>query len=85
MQHPWWVPVKDVAKHVLVYSVALMLFTLAAVFESMLTSTAEHLIESKFTFRVLVCLEYAVLVSDAIIIVMLLVGNIWHSLKRSLQ
>ena len=85
MQHPWWFPMKDVAKHTFVYSVILMLFAIAAIFESMITSVAEHLIRSKFTFQVLVCLEYAVVVGDAVLIVILIVENIWHSLKRSLK
>jgi hypothetical protein len=82
MQHSWWLPVRDFAQHVLTYSVALMLFTLAAVAESNLTMNAERLIESKFVFHLLVCLGYAVAVSDAIFILMLLVEDIQRKLKR---
>jgi hypothetical protein len=85
MQYPWWYPVRDLARHVAVYSIALVLFTVAAVVESRVTATAEHLVTSKFTFRVLVCLEYAVVISDAVIILILLIENVWHSLKRALR
>lgn len=85
MQHPWWFPVKDLTRHVLVYSIALVLFTLAAVLESGLTAAAERLVISKFTFRLLVFLEYAVVIGDAIFVVIFLIRDIWHGLKRALR
>jgi hypothetical protein len=85
MQHPWWFPVKDLTRHVLVYSIALVLFTLAAVLESGLTAAAERLVISKFTFRVLVFLEYAVVIGDAIFVVIFLIRDIWHGLTRALR
>jgi hypothetical protein len=83
MQHPWWLPVRDLARHVLIFSLSLILFTTAAIVESKVTATAEHLITSKFAFRMLVCLEYAVVMSDAVIILIMLIKTVCHSLKRA--
>jgi len=43
---------------------------------------ASHVIESKFVLHVLIFLEYAVVVGDAIFILMHLIKHLWESFKR---
>jgi hypothetical protein len=83
MQHPWWSPALELARHMLVYSMVLVLFMAGAILESELNAIAERLIASKFTFRVLVCLEYAVAVIDAVFILVVLIKNVFRSLRRA--
>jgi hypothetical protein len=54
-----------------------------AILESELNAIAERLIASKFTFQVLVCLEYAVVLIDAVLILVVLIKNVCHSLRRA--
>jgi hypothetical protein len=56
-----------------------------AVYGSAITALASHAIASRFVFHLLVVLEYAIVVSDAILIFMHLIINIRDSLKRIIR
>jgi hypothetical protein len=82
MQHPWWLSVRDLARHVLGNSVLFVVNTSLFVFDSALLEFAGRLIQSKFLFRYLVVLEYDFLVSDTVVIGMFVIENILNSPKR---
>ena len=82
MQHAWWLPVRDLARHVLGNSMLFVVTTSLFVFDSALLEFAGRLIHSKFVFHYLMVLEYAFLVSDTVVIGMFVVENILKSLKR---
>ena len=44
MQQPWWLPVRDLTRHVLVYSALLAVFFASMLFGSALSSLAGHLL-----------------------------------------
>jgi hypothetical protein len=82
MQQPWWFHARDLARHVLGHSTALLIFTLASVLNSALLEIASRLIHSKFVLHMLVALEYAFLVCDMVFVGMVLMRSIFDSLKR---
>ena len=85
MQHRWLAAVADITKHVLLYSIAFLFFVISAVYGSAITALASRAIESRFVFHVLVVLEYAIVLSDAALILMYLVNNIRDSFKRMIK
>lgn len=82
MQRPWWLPVRDLTRHVLVYSTLLMVFVVALVYGSMLNSLAARALDSKFSLHVLGLLEYAAVVCDAMIILVYMASDIIGIVKR---
>jgi hypothetical protein len=82
MQQPWWFPVRDLARHLLGGSTLFVLVTLMCVFDSALLEFAGHLIHSRFVFRMLVALEYALLIGDMMVIGIALIAGILSNLKR---
>jgi len=82
MQHPWWFPVRGLARHLLANAAGVFMLTSACVFDSALLELAGHLIHSRFVFRMLVALEYALLVGDILVIGIALIGSILNNLKR---
>ncbi len=83
MQHPWWFPVRDLARHVLGNSALFAVVTLMFVFDSALLELAGRLIHSRFVFHMLEALGYALLISDIAVTGMILVRDIFNKLKRS--
>ena len=82
MQHPWRFSGGEILAHLLGNSVMLVVFTLVTAFDSVIMGIASRLIVSKFVFQVLATVEYALVVSDAIMIVMFLILSVWEKLKR---
>ena len=85
MQRPWWSTAKELASHVLMYSAALTVLVLAAMYGSAIVALASHLIESQLVLHVLMFLEYALLIADAIFILAHVVQHIWESFRRILR
>ena len=85
VQRPWWKPACTFAQQALVNSACLVLLVLAAVYGSSLISFSSHAIASKFSFHVLVILEYAVVVGDAIVILINVIEHVWRALKRAMK
>jgi hypothetical protein len=82
MQHPWWFPARDLARHVLAYSTLLMVFVIALFYGSMLNSLAGRVLDSRFSLQVLSFLEYAAVVCDAMIILVYMASDIIEVVKR---
>ena len=82
MQQPWWSPVRDLTRHVLVYSASLTVFFASTLFGSMLSSMAGHVLFSKFPLHVLRFLEYAAVVFDALAVFVFMVRDLLKSLQR---
>ena len=85
MQHRWLAAVADITKHVLLYSIAFLFFVISAVYGSAITALASRAIESRFVFHVLVVLEYAIVVGDAVLILLHLVRSVRDSFKRIIR
>lgn len=85
MQQPWWLPVRDLTRHVLVYSALLTVFFASMLFGSALSSLAGHMLVSKFSFQVWRLLEYAVVVFDAVAILTFMAEDIFRSVRRRIQ
>jgi hypothetical protein len=85
MQHPWWFPVRGLARHVLGNSTVLVLVASVFVFDSALLEFSGHLIHSKFVFHILMALGYAIVIVDAFFVGMALVQSVLSSLKRVWQ
>ena len=85
MQQPWWLSVRDLTRHVLVYSALLMVFFASTLFGSALSSMAGHMLVSKFSLRVWTFLEYAVVVFDALAILIFMAGDLFRGIKRQFQ
>ena len=82
MQHPWWLPVRDLARHALGNSMLLLVFVIALVYGSMLDSLAARVLNSKFSLHVLRFLEYAAVVCDAMFILVSMTSVIIGIVKR---
>ena len=85
MPNPLLPAVDDVMRHVFVYSAAFLFFVSAAVYGSVITALASHAITSRFVFHVLVVLEYAIVVGDAVLILLHLVRSVRDSFKRIIR
>jgi hypothetical protein len=85
MQQPWWLPVRDLTRHVLVYSALLTVFFASTLFGSELSSMAGHMLLSKFSLHVWRLLEYAVVVFDALAIFIFMAGDLFRSIKRQFK
>ncbi len=82
MQHSWWFPVGELTRHIAVYSASFSLLVLAALYGSLVKSLAEHAVSSKFIVHVIVTLEYAMVVCDAITILEMMVNDVRRRLRR---
>ncbi len=82
MQHPWWFPVRELMWHIAVYSTSFLLFVLAALCGSLASYLVEHAISSRFVVRVVVTLEYAIVVCDAVVFFGMMVNDVRKSLRR---
>jgi hypothetical protein len=85
MQHPWWFPVGELTRHIVVYSTSFVLFVLATLYGSAISSLVESYIASKFVFHVVLALEYAIVVGDAIVIMGLMVGDVLRSVRKLMR
>ena len=85
MQQPWWLPVRDLTRHVLVYSALLTVFFASMLFGSALSSLAGHMLVSNFSLHVWTLLEYAVVVFDAVAILAFMAEDFFRSIKRYFQ
>jgi len=85
MQQPWWLPVRDFTRHMLVYSGLLTLFFASTLFGSALNSMAEHLLASKVSLHAWRLLEYAVVVCDALSILTYMAADLFRSIRRQIQ
>jgi hypothetical protein len=85
MQHPWWFPVGELTRHALAYSASFFVFVLATLYGSVITHLAQNSIASKFVLHVVTALEYAIVVCDATIFVMLMVGDVVRTIRRLMQ
>ena len=85
MQQPWWLPVRDLTRHVLVYSGLLTLFFVSTLFGSTLSSMAEHMLVSKFSLHAWRLLEYAVVVCDALSMLTFMAADLFRSIRRQIQ
>jgi hypothetical protein len=85
MQHPWWLPVRDLTRHMLVYSAVLAGFFVSTLFGSVLSSLAEHILITKFSVHLLNFLEYAVVVCDALTMLVFMAVDVFRSIKRKIQ
>ena len=85
MQHPWWFPVGELTRHVLAYSASFFLFVSATLYGSAISHLVQNSIASKFVLHVVTALEYAIVVCDAIIFMMLMVGDVVRTLRRLMQ
>jgi hypothetical protein len=85
MQHPWWFPVGELTRHLLAYSASFFLFVLATLYGSAISHIVQNSIDSKFVLQVVIALEYAIVVCDAIIILILMVGDVMKTIRRLMQ
>ena len=85
MQHPWWSPVRELARHALVYSALLMVLVIAMIYGSVLSSMAKRLLDSKFSLHVVMFLEYAAVACDATVILIFMTSDILRMVKRQMQ
>jgi hypothetical protein len=85
MRHPLFAVAADIARHVLLFSTAFLFLVISAVYGSAIAALASHAIASRFVFHVLVVLEYAIVLSDAALVLMYLAGNLRDSFKRIIK
>ena len=85
MQQPWWLPVRDLTRHVFVYSALLTVFFASMLFGSALSSLAGHILVSNFSLHIWRLLEYAVIVFDAVSILTFMVVDLFRGIKRRIQ
>ena len=85
MSHAWWKPLSRFAVHTLIYVTLFALLVLGAACTSALTALAPRLIESKFVLHVLLFLEYAFVVTDAVCALMYLVKLILVDFRRFIR
>jgi hypothetical protein len=85
MQHPWWSPVEEFTRHILIYSTLLSLFVLAALYGSAINALLESSIASKFVLHVVLALEYAIVVCDAIVIMIYMISDVLKGVRRLMR
>jgi hypothetical protein len=85
MQRPWWLPVRDFTRHMLVYSGLLALFFVSTLFGAALSSLAGRVLVSKFSLQIWIFLEYAVVVCDALTILAFMTVDVFRSIRRQMQ
>ena len=85
MQHPWWSPVEEFTRHILIYSTLLSLFVLAALYGSAINALLENSIASKFVLHVVLALEYAIVVCDAIVIMIYMISDVLKGVRRLMR
>ena len=82
MSSAWWKPLWHFAVHTMSYVTLFALLALGAACTSALTALAPRVIESKFVLYVLLFLEYAFFVADAIYVLLTLLRFFLVSFKR---
>ena len=85
MQHPWWFPVGEITQHVLAYSASFFVFVLATLYGSAISHLVQNSIASRFVLHVVTALEYAIVVCDATIFMILMVGDAVRTIRRLMQ
>jgi hypothetical protein len=85
MQHPWWFPVGEITQHVLAYSTSFLVFVLVTLYGSAISHLVQNSIASKFVLHVVTALEYAIVVCDATIFMILMVGDAVRTIRRLMQ
>ncbi len=85
MQHPWWFPVEEFTQHILIYSALFSLFVLAALYGSAINALLEISIASKFVLHVVLALEYAIAICDAIVILIYMISDVLKGVRRLMR
>ena len=82
MQHPWWFTVRELTRHMAIYSALFLIFVLAVLYGSLVNSLVERAVASKFIVHVVAAVEYAIVVCDALMILKMLVYDVRKRLWR---
>ena len=85
MQHRWWHSVRHVVEDSLASTFRFIVLTAAAVCTSRVLKVASPQIQSRFVIYLLLFLEYAMIVSDAIYMLVDLVKPIVEKLRSAMR
>ena len=85
MRGPWWYPVWDLLRHTLMYVTFLTLLALSAAYTSAITVLVSHVLSSKFVIHILIFLEYAAVVVEALFVLEYLFRHLRMTFKRMMQ
>ena len=85
MKDPWWRSILSVVEHVSASSGMFVVVTVAAVFGSRIIAIASQQIESKFVNDVLSLLKCAIVVAEAIFVLVTLVKSTVKSIRSSIR
>ena len=85
MRGPWWHPVLALMQHTLVYVTSLSLLAVSAAYTSEITVLVSHVVPSKFVIHILVFLEYAAVVVEALFVLEYLFKRLRMTFKRMMQ
>jgi hypothetical protein len=77
--------IREVARHVCVYSIVFGLIALEAAYGSAVSSLAAHVITSKFILRMLTSMEYTIVAGGAVTVTLGLCCDVLNSLKRFIR
>jgi succinate dehydrogenase hydrophobic anchor subunit len=76
---------RELARHVLIYSVGFTLFAVEAVYGTVIRSLASRWVESWVILQVMTFLEHGMLIVSAVYITTLIVRDVWKKLRGSIN
>ncbi len=82
MQHSWWVPASELAKHVLVYSIVFVLFVGEIAYGSIVVGLVARVVASRILIFLIVFLEYAIIITNVLIVTIFLTGDLLRNVRR---
>ena len=85
MRAPWWHPVLALMRHTLLYVTSLSLLALSAAYTSEITVLVSQVVPSKFVIHILVFLEYAAIVVEALFVLEYLFKRLRMTFKGMMQ
>jgi hypothetical protein len=71
---------RELAVHVLVYSMGFTLFAMEAVYGAVVSAFASKFVESRFIVQVITAVEHVIVVVDAVYITAKIVRHLWRKL-----
>jgi hypothetical protein len=77
--------VGEITHHVLAYSASFFVFVLATLYGSAISHLVQNSIASRFVLHVVTALEYAIVVCDATIFMILMIGDAVRTIRRLMQ
>ena len=85
MHGPWWHPVLALVQHALVCVTSLALLALSAAYASEITVLVSHFVPSKFVIHIMIFLEYAAMVVEALFVLEYLFRHVRMTFRRMMQ